>query len=147
MVVWKKGQSGNPHGRPISARQKISESLLSDLAEVWAEHGKVVLTKLAVSDPGKLATIAYGLLPRDIFVHVQQSMENPNAHQMALLRGILDVIEASGVDGNPEAILEGIEQDLRARYATEIEPVGSKAVAIEYLDGKKFESVQSDSET
>ena len=59
------GQTGT--GRPLSARSKISERLLADLAEVWEEYGKDVLTKLAVTEPGKLATIAYGLLPRDVF--------------------------------------------------------------------------------
>jgi hypothetical protein len=38
----------------IKARQKISEKLLADLAEVWEEHGKDVLTKLAVADSGTI---------------------------------------------------------------------------------------------
>jgi hypothetical protein len=29
-----------------------------------------VLQRLAVTDPGKLAQIAYGLLPRDVFISV-----------------------------------------------------------------------------
>jgi hypothetical protein len=37
----------HPAGRPLSAHWKISEKLLSDLAEVWAEHGKDVLHRLA----------------------------------------------------------------------------------------------------
>jgi hypothetical protein len=108
---------------------------LSDLREVWEEHGKTVLTKLAVADPAKLAQIAYGLLPRDIF-----------AEQMALLRGILDVIDAAGVVGSPEEILAGIEQDLRARHARQIEHVGSKAVAIPLPRSAKSESDQSDND-
>jgi hypothetical protein len=54
-----------PTGRPLSARSKISEKLLADLADVWEEHGVGVLLRLAVTDPGKLAQIAYGLL-RDV---------------------------------------------------------------------------------
>ena len=61
---WRAGESGNPPGRPLGARQRISEKLLADLAGVWEEPGKTVVTKLAESDPGKLAQIAYGLLPR-----------------------------------------------------------------------------------
>jgi hypothetical protein len=137
-----KGQSGNPHGRPIAARQKISEALLADLAEVWAEHGKDVLLKLAVSDPGKLAQIAYGLLPRDIFLHVQQT-ETPHANELARLRDILDVIDRVCPSGDPQEILDGIEQDLRARYATEIGVNGSKAVAIAAPAPVKSESDQS----
>jgi hypothetical protein len=44
---WTPGQSGNPAGRPVGARQRISEQLLSDLAEDWEERGKDVLTRLA----------------------------------------------------------------------------------------------------
>jgi len=55
---WKPGQSGNPKGRPIGARQKISEQLLADLATVWETHGASVLERLAMTDPGKLAQIA-----------------------------------------------------------------------------------------
>jgi hypothetical protein len=47
-----------------------SEQLLADLATVWEEHGVSVLQRLAVTDPGKLAQIAYGLLPRDVFISV-----------------------------------------------------------------------------
>ena len=39
---------------------------------VWEEHGVSVLQRLAVTDPGKLAQIAYGLLPRDVFISVEQ---------------------------------------------------------------------------
>jgi len=35
-------------------------------ATVWETHGELVLERLALTDPGKLATIAYGLLPKDI---------------------------------------------------------------------------------
>ena len=121
---WAKGTSGNPSGRPVGARQKISEALLADLAEVWEKHGQMVLERLAISEPGKLAQIAYGLLPRDIFLHVQQGPQNVNADEWALLRGVLDAIEASGVVGSPEEILKGIEQDLRARHAKPIEVIG-----------------------
>ena len=59
---------GNPAGRPIGARQKISEKLLADLAVVWEQQGGSCWSGLAVTDPGKLAQIAYGLLPRDVFI-------------------------------------------------------------------------------
>ena len=70
---WKKGETGNPAGRPIGARQKISERLLNDLATVWEEHGAAVLTRLATEDPAKLAQIAYGLLPKDVFIRVEEA--------------------------------------------------------------------------
>ena len=124
--LWKPGQSGNPAGRPVSSRQKISERLLADLAGIWEEHGKDVLTKLAVSDPGKLATIAYGLLPRDVFISVEQKTPgNLEPEAWATLRRVLDLIESCGANGEPQEIFAAIEDDLRARLAI---PVQSKEI-------------------
>jgi hypothetical protein len=44
------------------------EKMLADLATVWQTHRGSVLARLAATDPGKLAQIAYGLLPRDVFI-------------------------------------------------------------------------------
>lgn len=101
---WAKGVSGNPAGRPLGSRQRIAEALLRDLGEVWAEQGKTILERLALSDPGKLATIAFGLLPREAFLSVQtQSMVGGAEWQG--LRAIIDAIRAAGVDGDdPEQV-------------------------------------------
>jgi hypothetical protein len=120
--LWKPGQSGNPAGRPVSSRQKISERLLSDLAEVWEAHGKRVLESLAISDPGKLAQIAYGLLPKDVFVRVEDQRTpgglDPDAY--ATLRRLLDLIESCNVDGDPQAVFAALEEDLRARMSQQV---------------------------
>jgi hypothetical protein len=123
---WLKGTPSPSPGRPISSRQRISEKLLSDLADVWEERGKDVLMQLALDDPGKLAQIAYGLLPRDIFLHVQQSGSAENAHQRALLRSVLDAIEEHEPNAQPE-ILEDIREFIRSRNARLIEfkPIAS----------------------
>jgi hypothetical protein len=125
---WMPGESGNPAGRPVGARQKIAEALLADLHEVWAEHGKDVLTRLAKDDPGKLASIAYGLLPRDIFINVQQQAPGGlDADAYAALRSLLNVIERCGAIGEPQQVFEMIEEDLRARFAQSV----SNPLAIE----------------
>lgn len=56
-----------------------------------------MLRRLAIEDPGKLAQIAYGLLPRDVFISVEA-----DAGQ-----------NASGAELGP--VLETIETALRAR--------------------------------
>jgi hypothetical protein len=106
---WLPGQSANPAGRGMTNRQRISERLLQDLAVVWEEHGKSILERLAMDDPGKLATIAYGLLPKDVFVRVEDQREPGNLES---IRELLDILEAAGV-ADPE--------DLRARLA---KPIG-----------------------
>jgi len=117
---WLKGIPAPPGaGRPVSSRQKISERLLQDLGVVWEEHGKTVLERLAKDDPAKLAQIAYGLLPRDIFVRVedQRTPGGLDADSYAALRRLLDVIESCGAIGEPQQVFAMIEEDLRARLA------------------------------
>jgi hypothetical protein len=122
---WLKGQSGNSAGRPQSSRQRIANQLLADLHEVWEEHGKEVLQRLAKDDPAKLAQIAYGLLPRDIFVRVedQRTPGGLDADSYAALRRLLDLIESLKIEGEPQAVFERIEAALRADAATVIESV------------------------
>lgn len=121
-TAWKPGQSGNPAGRPIGARQKISEKLLADLAVVWETEGESVLRRLAIEDPGKLAQIAYGLLPRDVFISVEQRTPgNLDPDEWAILRRVIDLIKqnANGAELGP--VLETIENALRADQAKLIE--------------------------
>jgi hypothetical protein len=76
-----------------------------------------------VSDPGKLAQIAYGLLPRDVFINVQQQTPgNLEPEAWATLRRVLDLIEACKIEGDPQAVVAAIEEDLRARMAVPVEP-------------------------
>jgi hypothetical protein len=115
---WQKGQSGNPAGRAVGARQKISERLLADLASVWETHGESVVS-LAITEPGKLAQIAYGLLPRDVFI----SVETRTGH--------LQLITSCNVNRKVDPVLRrGSNADLRTReYLTpaEIEKLSKPA--------------------
>ena len=48
---FKKGQSGNPAGRPKGARNKLSEALLGKLLDDFDEHGEEVIARVRKSDP------------------------------------------------------------------------------------------------
>lgn len=119
----KGGPSVNPKGRGLTNRQKIAEALIADLAGVWEEHGAGVLKRLALEDPGKFATIAFGLLPRDVFVQVAQTAPGGlSVEDHAQLRGVLDAIEAAGLgDVPPGEIFAGIETYLRSEFAKPVE--------------------------
>jgi hypothetical protein len=55
-----------------------------------------VLQRLAVTDPGKLAQIAYGLLPRDVFISFEQRTPgNLDPDEWAILRRVIDIIQAN----------------------------------------------------
>ena len=104
-----------------------------------AKDGSSVLERLALTDPGKLATIAYGLLPRDVFVSVSQSAPgNLEPEAWATLRSLLDVIQRVGIEGEPQQVFEMIETDLRARLASDV----SRPVSIEHSAIDKADSDQ-----
>ena len=119
---WLPGSGSPSPGRPVSSRQKISEKLLADLAVVWEEHGAGVLQRLAITDPGKLAQIAYGLLPRDVFISVEQRTPgNLDPDEWAILRRVIDLIQQNAKGAELGPVLETIENALRADQAKMIE--------------------------
>ena len=108
-------------GRPQSSRQRIAEKLLIDLAGVWERHGTEVLERLAKDEPGKLATIAYGLLPRDIFVRVEDQTAAIAGDDRRMLLDLLSVVKDAGAEaGSPELVFQWIVEDLRARLAGKV---------------------------
>jgi hypothetical protein len=116
---WQPGESGNRAGRPVGSRQRIAEALLRDIAEVWEAVGRDVLVRLANDDPATLAKIAYGLIPRELAVSVEQRIPGAlTPEQWGTLRSVLDAVEAANANGvPPETVSEWIVEDLRARLA------------------------------
>ena len=66
------GQSGNPKGRPMGSRNKLSETFVTDLAELWDEQGSEILQRVADEHPEKLIAAMVQVLPKDFQVTVDQ---------------------------------------------------------------------------
>jgi len=99
-----------------------SRDTVSDLAEVWEASGKAMLEMLATDDPGKLPQIGYGLLPRDIFISVEQRTPgNLDPDEWAILRRVIDLIQQNAKGAELGPVLETIENALRADQAKLIE--------------------------
>jgi hypothetical protein len=116
---WQKGVSGNPKGRPVASRQKLAEGLITDLAELWAEGGAKVLRHLMSEEPAKFAQLAFGILPKEALISIE---ERPPANlapeAWSQLRRVLDIIESCAPAGaEPTQIFETIERALVAAYA------------------------------
>jgi hypothetical protein len=91
------------------------------LATVWETHGEYVLERLALTDPGKLATIAYGLLPRDLMISVEsRTPGNLDPDEWRVLVDLVRLIKSSAPDGAnalPSDIVPAIEESVRAHFA------------------------------
>ena len=70
----------------------------------------------------KLAQIAYGLLPRDVFISVEQRAPgNLDPDEWAILRRVMDLIQMNAKGAELGPVLETIENALRADQAKMIE--------------------------
>jgi Family of unknown function (DUF5681) len=71
---WQPGQSGNPAGRPLGSRHKITEAIIQDISGAWQTHGPQVLDRLAVEDPATFAKLAVGLVPKDVLLSINTKL-------------------------------------------------------------------------
>lgn len=63
---FKPGQSGNPGGKPVGARNKLQGAFLNDLAAHFEEHGKRAIERACEENPlGYIRAVA-ALMPKQI---------------------------------------------------------------------------------
>jgi hypothetical protein len=120
---WLKGIPAPPGaGRPPASRSKFSEAFVADFMADWREHGPAVLERVRTNNPSTYIRVAAILVPKELNVSVEQKAPGGlDADSYAALRRLLDIIQASGVEGEPQAVFERIEAALRADAATLIE--------------------------
>lgn len=63
------GQSGNPKGRRLHARDRLSKAFITALADSFDKRGKKVIDKLAETDPASYARLCASLLPKEVHLN------------------------------------------------------------------------------
>ncbi len=61
LTRWKPGVSGNPAGRPLGSKHKLSEAFLADMVTAWREHGRKALERLATENPHAYLRLMYDI--------------------------------------------------------------------------------------
>jgi hypothetical protein len=120
---WPAGVSGNPQGMPPGTRHRFSNQFMTDLAQVWAEHGRETMLKTAKKSPEAFFATCARLLPRDVELTIQQSFAGLDS----LDYEILQACKAALPDANqrqPGDVFKLVLDALRSHQAkvVEIEP-------------------------
>ena len=68
LPAWKPGESGNPKGRPIGARNRLGSAFLEALDADFAEHGVAVINKVRTERPHEYLKVVAGLLPKEMII-------------------------------------------------------------------------------
>jgi hypothetical protein len=92
---WPKGVSGNPSGlpgRPVGSRQAFSAGFLTDLAEVWQQHGKDTVLHTAKTQPATFFAVCARLIGPEVKLTIEQSQPALDAQDIAVLKAIRQAI-------------------------------------------------------
>ena len=71
---WKPGQSGNPAGRPIAARQRLTDAFIKDLSEHYSRCGAEIITRVAEQDPVSYMNIVARFIPKETEITINGSV-------------------------------------------------------------------------
>ena len=89
-MVWKKGESGNPNGRPKGSRNKLSEAFLRVLADDFVEHGQDVIETLRKDEPDKYVATVGRLMPKLMELSGPDGSEIPIQGRVTFVRSAKD---------------------------------------------------------
>lgn len=88
-MAFKKGQSGNPAGRPKGAKHKLTEAFWTDFAAAWEAHGGPALAHVATNDPSTFVRVAASVMPKEAEVTLRRvtAKELPDDELAAIALG------------------------------------------------------------
>lgn len=76
------GQSGNPAGRPIGTRNKLSADFLGALQGLWQDRGPEMLERVANEDPGLIIKAIVQLVPKEMTLKAESALDSATEDEL-----------------------------------------------------------------
>lgn len=91
---FKPGETGNPGGKPINARNQITAAFLKALAKDFDAHGEAAIVKAREEDPVGYMKVCAGLLPKEFVI--ERPLETLSDDELnALLHTVREAVGAA----------------------------------------------------
>ena len=105
--LWRRGQSGNPAGRPRGSRNALSEEVICALLRDFRQHGQKAVARVRQTQPAAYLKILALLVPREHKVQHSNPLKELTDEQ---LEALIEYIETSlaAQAGGPVKVIEGM---------------------------------------
>lgn len=80
---FKKGQSGNPAGRPKGSRNRLETEFISALVDAFEEGGVEAIRKVRDNEPAVFLNVIAKILPKQVETKVQVSLADLTDDELA----------------------------------------------------------------
>ncbi len=101
---FRPGQSGNPAGRPKSARSKIGERFLQALHADFDDHGEGVIVRVREEEPATYLRLVAALLPKEIEAPPGNPLEGATRDELIALLAFIREVRATQQDEDAQLI-------------------------------------------
>jgi hypothetical protein len=90
---FKPGQTGNPHGRPVGARVRLTQRFVEDLQRDWVQHGPAVISELRETNPAAYLNAILALVPKELKLDGGDALKTVVIDMRGVLESNIDPLE------------------------------------------------------
>jgi hypothetical protein len=89
LIPFRPGQSGNPGGKPVHARNRLSGRFLNELADDFDQYGRAAIVACRERHPARYLAIIASLMPKEFKLKQDRPL---SAYSDEELTAMLDLV-------------------------------------------------------